>query len=393
MRLVIVNRLGDYSGGSKHTRKVSEKLLNYFDVTFVPYADFYLNHSEESLKNLESKGFKVHPSAYERITIKQSLFPRPISFYEEYVKRYRNLDADFIYDPDFVSPEAILLSNLTGIPVAVTLNHTIYTLYESVFYTYYSLQGFLTRSFDYFLGRTVWLYTISNQKVKNIRRAKNLRFVGAVSKGILDSIKVNFNKKLIHPGNGVDFFAEPKDKDDYVVFWTTLIPSKGIFSLLRLLKTLKDEGISLKVKVAGKFLYPRFQKMFFEYAKRKGLEVEYMGFLEKDNELRDIVSRAKLLIYPSLADGFSLVVLEALALGTPVIAYSIPTIYSVYKDLPAVRFAKPGNVKEMASLVKRSLNDEEFLNSPKLKEVKEFVKFHNWDNVAEAITKLIKESI
>ncbi len=100
-----------------------------------------------------------------------------------------------------------------------------------------------------------------------------------------------------------------------------------------------------------------------------------------------------MLIYPSLADGFPLVVLEALALGTPVIAYSIHPIYSVYKDLLAVRFAKPGNVKEMASLVKRSLNDEEFLNSPKLKEVKEFVKFHNWDNVAEAITKLIKESV
>jgi glycosyltransferase involved in cell wall biosynthesis len=133
--------------------------------------------------------------------------------------------------------------------------------------------------------------------------------------------------------------------------------------------------------------------MFFEYAKKKGLEVEYMGFKEKDNELRDIISKAKLLIYPSLADGFSLVVLEALALGTPVVAYSIPTIYSVYKDLPAVRFAKPGNVKEMAFVLKRSLNDEESLNSPKLEKVKEFVKFHNWDKVAEAITNIIKESI
>lgn len=392
MRLAIVNKLGDYSGGSKHTQKVSERLLKYFDVTFVPYADFYTNYSEQSLKELERRGFKVPSIAYERVPVRPSIFPRSRSFYEEYVKRYKELDVDFIYDPDFNTPEAIFLSNLTGIPVAVTLHVPIYSLYQSVSFTFYSLQGFLTRSVDYFLGRSVWLYTISRQKVKNISRGKNLRFVGGVSKGTLDSIKLNVNKKLITPGNGVEHFADPKDKEDYAVFWTTLIPSKGIFSLLRLLNILKEEGIRLKVKVAGKFLYPRFQKMFSDYVKKKGLEVEYMGFASSE-ELREAVSKAKLLIYPSLADGFSLVILEALALGTPVIAYSIPTVYSVYKGLSAVRFARPGDVKEMAYLVKESLKDEEFLNSPKSEKVREFVKFHNWDNVTQSIANAIKESV
>ena len=42
----------------------------------------------------------------------------------------------------------------------------------------------------------------------------------------------------------------------------------------------------------------------------------------------DAVARASALIFPSLAEGFGLPVLEALALGTPVVASNIPSIRS-----------------------------------------------------------------
>ncbi|WP_420807183.1 glycosyltransferase [Acidianus manzaensis] len=64
-------------------------------------------------------------------------------------------------------------------------------------------------------------------------------------------------------------------------------------------------------------------------------------------------------MYPSLADSFSfsLVILESLAVGTPVISYNFFPIYSVYKNVPAVRFSPLDNTK-FAEIVYSSLNDE-----------------------------------
>jgi Glycosyltransferase len=60
--------------------------------------------------------------------------------------------------------------------------------------------------------------------------------------------------------------------------------------------------------------------------------VEYLGFVSQD-KLIDVVSKAKVLVYPSHFDSFPLVILESLALGTPVIAYKIPGVRSVYAGL------------------------------------------------------------
>ncbi|WP_338598643.1 glycosyltransferase [Sulfolobus tengchongensis] len=93
--------------------------------------------------------------------------------------------------------------------------------------------------------------------------------------------------------------------------------------------------------------------------------------MNKD-ELYKNVSKAKLLIYPSLADGFSLVILESLAVGTPVISYNFFPIYSAYKNVPAVRFSSFNNSK-FAKIVYSSLNDE-FQNSVNDERTLNFIK-------------------
>ncbi|EZQ11343.1 glycosyl transferase [Candidatus Acidianus copahuensis] len=394
MKLIVVNKLGDYSGGSRHVREVTKRLTKYFDVVYVPYADVYTEDgSIDDLKKLEGI-FKIPSEAYKERKFKPLLFPRSAKFYKEYVDEF-DIYGDFIYDPDFVTPEAVFLSNKLDVSLGATLHEPIYSLSQSISYTYYSLKPFVYRSIDYLLGRTYWLYAISRSKVKFLKRAKYIKFIAGVSKGTLDSIKLrNVRKVLLNPPNGVDYYLDHEsEKDDYIIFWTTLIPSKGIFNLINILNILKQKGVRIKLKVAGKFLYPRFERLFFDYIKKKKLDVEYLGFIKEDHKLREIIERAKLLVYPSLADGFSLVILESLALGTPVIAYSIPTVYSAFNTLPAVRFVRPGDINTFATQIERSLKDEEFLRSPFEDSVREFVKFHTWDNVAEGIAKIIKESV
>ena len=53
-------------------------------------------------------------------------------------------------------------------------------------------------------------------------------------------------------------------------------------------------------------------------------------------------------IYPSYSDTFSLTVLEAVALGLTVVAYGIPALRYVYKDLPCVRLVPVGDKLRLA---------------------------------------------
>ncbi|QXJ31871.1 glycosyltransferase family 4 protein [Saccharolobus shibatae] len=400
MKITIVTSglRSNYSGGSVHVSNVVKRLTKYFDVEFIPSINFFVSNpnASEEIENIRKFNIEVPESVdfLDFNKLKPSFLPYSSSLYKEYSEKVK-LDSDFIYDPDYTTPESMFLSNRTGIPLGITLHVPLYSLKQSVLYTYYTLRPFFWQSFDYFVKRSVGLYLLTKIKEKYIRRAKYLSFIAGVSKDILDSVKVqNIRRYVLYPGNGVDkelLGYRTKSKEDYVVFWTTLIPPKGILNLLYVLNLLKKRGMQVRAKVMGKFLYGKFRDLFFKYTKENSLNVEYLGFLEK-SVLYSVISRAKLLIYPSLADGFPITILESLALGTPVVVYSLPTVYSVYKDVPAVKFVKEGDVKSMADKVENELKSGELLNAISEDMTRSFIEFHNWDNVAENVVKIIKES-
>ncbi|MGC9106484.1 MAG: glycosyltransferase, partial [Thermoprotei archaeon] len=100
----------------------------------------------------------------------------------------------------------------------------------------------------------------------------------------------------------------------------------------------------------------------------------------------------KLFIYPTHVDGFSLAVLESLALGTPVVAYGIPAIRTVYSGLSAVKiveeFDQEGAAKKAAEILSMSEKEiEDLMNEESLLK---FLELHSdWDNVANAVKNLI----
>ncbi|BCU68772.1 glycosyltransferase family 4 protein [Stygiolobus caldivivus] len=401
MKITIITSslTSNYSGGSTHVNNVVYRLTRYFDVEFVPSINFFINNpkAEGELDKIRKNGIKIPEFVYSFsfTSLKPSFLPYSPSVYEAFAEKVK-LDSDLIYDPDYTTPESVFISNRNKVPLGMALHEPLYSLSQSILYTYYSLKPFFLNSIDYFIKRSIALYLLTRRKEGYIKRANYMSFIAGVSKGTLDSIKINKAKKyLLYPGNGVDkelLQYRTKRKEDYLVFWTTLIPPKGILNFAYILKSLKNKGVDVKAKVAGKFLYDKFKNHFFKYVDENSLDIEYLGFTEK-KKLYETVSKARLLIYPSLADGFSITVLEALALGTPVIAYSIPTVYSVYKDVPAVRFVKEGNINRVAEEAERELRNGELLDAVFSDEVRSFVEFHNWDNVTESLVKIIKNIV
>jgi Glycosyltransferase len=87
------------------------------------------------------------------------------------------------------------------------------------------------------------------------------------------------------------------------------------------------------------------------------------------------------------------VILESLALGTPVVAYDIPGPKSVFSDLPGVLFVREFDVRGFALMVAHVLeNYDYYLRLMHDKKLLDFIKLHtSWDLVAKQVIDLIKK--
>ncbi|MEM0488672.1 MAG: glycosyltransferase [Candidatus Bathyarchaeia archaeon] len=210
--------------------------------------------------------------------------------------------------------------------------------------------------------------------------------------------------KVVRPGNAVDEEISRKYVDeeerrrllhmkrDVAIYYSRLYSPKGLFDIPPIAKKLAMNGY--RIIVIGRFERMNEKRSFFRICEEKKIKnIEYLGWLPRE-KLIEVVSRSKVLIYPSHSDAFSLVVLEALFLGCSVVAYDIPAIRSVYKGLKPVKIVKEYDYKAMAEeaikILKRdvSKHEEEHLDDNFMN----FLKMHSsWRNVAKADIEAIRE--
>ena len=103
---------------------------------------------------------------------------------------------------------------------------------------------------------------------------------------------------------------------------------------------------------------PRFAEPLRTAAAEAGIadQVDWRGHVP-EGELDVLYREAALLVHPSLEEGFGLTLLEAMARGTPVVAYRIPALAEVGGD--AVCFAEPGEPGALVRCVRRLLESPE----------------------------------
>jgi glycosyltransferase involved in cell wall biosynthesis len=109
--------------------------------------------------------------------------------------------------------------------------------------------------------------------------------------------------------------------------------------------------------------------------------IEFLGQQDKA-KLLNIVTNSYLTVYPSYVDSFSLVTLESLACGMPVVAYNISAIRHNFGKCKAVFRCLVGDKTSMADTILKVLTkmDRRTLTA----EAKKFVTSYDWDNVVNA---------
>lgn len=129
--------------------------------------------------------------------------------------------------------------------------------------------------------------------------------------------------------------------DKYILFVGNAYPHKNLTVLLEAMKELGDYHLVIVAKPS-----PFLSRALAPYDRTR---LTLLSELD-DNDLVQVYRRATMLVTPSLMEGYGLVGLEALMVGTQVVASNIPVYREVYGD--KVTYFDPSSSKDLIRAVK-----------------------------------------
>ncbi|MDY1004965.1 glycosyltransferase family 1 protein [Curtobacterium sp. CFBP9011] len=144
----------------------------------------------------------------------------------------------------------------------------------------------------------------------------------------------------------------------YVLAVGTLEPRKGLRSLIEAMAH-PDAPTDIPLVIAGPDGWGDVDVA--ETAERAGLaadRVKVLGHIE-DADLAVVYDRATVFVFPSLAEGFGLPVVEAMSFGTPVVHSDDPAVREVASDagITVERNPRDGYPERIAQAVYQVVND------------------------------------
>lgn len=231
--------------------------------------------------------------------------------------------------------------------------------------------------------RTPWLFALKrfgyNQVIKNtLLKASDIIVPTNTVKNDILAMFTGVKPERISPipeapdeifrGNlGIDD-CKLKLPSNYVLFVGNAYPHKNLSVLLESMKSLPSHELVIVAKSS-----PFLSRTLAPYDQTR---IHLLHNLS-DHDLVSIYKQASLLVTPSLMEGYGLVGLEALMVGTPVVASNIPVYREVYGD--KVTYFDPNSSVDLVSKIKSTL---------KIKS--QTFKFdRTWDNVARDISEVI----
>ena len=171
-------------------------------------------------------------------------------------------------------------------------------------------------------------------------------------------------KKVKTITNGIDtgrFRPAPeKESNNLLLFVGRLDPNKGLHFLLSSLSLLrKPVHLAIVGPLSWNKNYNTEILSFIEKAGKKTIhKVTYIGE-QRPEDLVKWYQKATMLIVPSTAESLGLVILEAMACGTPVIASNVGGIPEIVRDHGTGLLIPPGGVAELAENIQYLIDNED----------------------------------
>jgi len=154
---------------------------------------------------------------------------------------------------------------------------------------------------------------------------------------------------------------------------------KNQLGALKLLCPIMIENKDVAFCYAGGIISAEYQDSILNFAKENGIEnqVKYIGEIQPGAELNKVYNMAEAMIFPSKAEGFSLVILEAMSAGVPVV---INNNLEFKLSEKCLKFDNDGDFVEIINSLMRS-NENREGNQAQLRQA--IIEQYSWDRISQ----------
>lgn len=316
MKAVIDCRMLGSGGIGTYLQSVLPFFFKEFECTLILYSKDVQNF--DTISNIKII----------KCDIKTFSFKELLSFPKNILRQINQ--NDFYYSPYCNVPCGI------KIPVFTTIHDIVFLDVENLA----SKTGTLIRKYFYqrAINKSKTVFTVSAfsaQRIRNKLKLKNTPLVITYN-AVPSWFTENLSKKSIQ-------------KNDNLLFVGNIKKHKGLHTLLEAFKILQTKGFKNKLIIVGNSENFRTQDSSIKNEFSEIPNIEFTGKIT-DEKLQELYACSKLLIQPSLYEGFGMPPMEALACGTNVVISDIPVFKEIYKDFP-VTFFECENAQNLAERI------------------------------------------
>lgn len=144
----------------------------------------------------------------------------------------------------------------------------------------------------------------------------------------------------------------------YLIFVATIEPRKGLHYLIEAIAILKKRGLNIDLEVLGKVIDEQYFERCRKMAADNKIHIEWRGYMVGDDKMCRIAG-ASALVLPSEAEGYGMVLVEAMWEGTPVVAFRNTGMVDVIGPENARgRLAADRDPESLAEEILRILTDD-----------------------------------
>ena len=197
---------------------------------------------------------------------------------------------------------------------------------------------------------------------------------------------------VVYNGIDLDLYESTTVDEKYanptIVTVCRLVAYKRVDDLIRALKILKLDFPEIQLKIIGTGPKENYLRIL---SRDLGLEdnVNFLGKIRDTREMIKILKKSHVFALPSIAEGFGMVIIEAMACGLPYVASDIPPIREVTNGGIGGLLCKPKNCEDLALKIKKLLSGES-LRTDILKNVDKHIVKYDWSMIARETEKRYK---
>lgn len=225
------------------------------------------------------------------------------------------------------------------------------------------------------------------------RVARRVDYVIAVSKQVRWELIKRWGippEKVTFISNGVDMeaFKPSVKKDPIILFVGKLTRRKGVEYLIRAYAEVASEDYRLFIVGDGEER-SRLEKLVGTLNLQRN--VKFLGYISRGN-LEALYARARIYVLPSMAEGFPLSLLEAIASGCAVVATNVSGVSDVVNNENGF-IVEPGSVDALAEKLSLLIEDQkttEYMGSIGRKSIS---KQYSWGSIASKTFSVYERSL